>query len=151
MHAWCFTVNVTHTVNSTTEHVSFLFENVVPVHVSFAQHSCTLWGFASYCTIISTGSRIYRKRYNALAVVYLWVLLPSSVSRDRQAHRLNMELDLQSLFGHSLAENPQLPPPHTPHLGLYTRALLVGKDRRHLFVTPCRGKLLSRHWGRKDG
>ncbi len=27
------------------------------------------------------------------------------------------------------------PPP--PHLGSYTRALLVSQDRRHLFVTPC--------------
>jgi hypothetical protein len=53
-----------------------------------------------------------------------------------------MELDLQSLFGlhvHSFAvliaaEAPQPPP---PHLGSYRRALLVGQDRRHLFVTPC--------------
>jgi hypothetical protein len=55
-------------------------------------------------------------------------------------HRFNMELDLQSLFGlhlylYSLAESPQLPLP--PHLGSYTRALLVSQDRRHLFVTPC--------------
>ncbi len=59
-------------------------------------------------------------------------------------HRLNMEVDLQSLFGlHvmwcaqqcSLAETPQLPPP--PHLDSYTRALFVSKVRRHLFVTPC--------------
>jgi hypothetical protein len=34
---------------------------------------------------------------------------------------------------YSLAETP--PPP--PHLGSYTRALLVSQDRRHLFVTPC--------------
>jgi hypothetical protein len=27
------------------------------------------------------------------------------------------------------------PPP--PHLGSYTRALLVSQERRHLFVTPC--------------
>jgi hypothetical protein len=30
---------------------------------------------------------------------------------------------------------PRNPPP--PHLGSYTRALLVSQDRRHLFVTPC--------------
>jgi hypothetical protein len=30
------------------------------------------------------------------------------------------------------------PPPLPPHLGSYTRALLVIQDRRHLFVTPCR-------------
>ncbi len=65
-------------------------------------------------------------------------------------HRLNMEVDLQSLFGfhvtlcaqlYSLAETPQLPP-LTPHLHLhlsmdsYTRALLDSKVRQHLFVTP---------------
>ncbi len=27
--------------------------------------------------------------------------------------------------------------PSPPHLGSYTRALLVSQDRRHLFVTPC--------------
>jgi hypothetical protein len=44
-----------------------------------------------------------------------------------------MELNLRSLFGlhvHSC------PPPPLPHLGAYTRARLVSKDRRHLFVTP---------------
>ncbi len=56
-----------------------------------------------------------------------------------------MEVDLQSLlFGlyvtwcaqlYSLAETPQLPPP-SPHLDSYYEALLVSKDRRHLFVTP---------------
>jgi hypothetical protein len=29
---------------------------------------------------------------------------------------------------------PRTPP---PHLGSYTRALLVSQDRRHLFLTPC--------------
>ncbi len=33
--------------------------------------------------------------------------------------------------------SPATPPPLTPHLGAYTRALLVSQDRRHLFVTPC--------------
>ncbi len=28
-------------------------------------------------------------------------------------------------------------PSHPPHLGSYTRALLVSQDRRHLLVTPC--------------
>ncbi len=49
-----------------------------------------------------------------------------------------MELDLQGLLGscvqlYSLAETPQLNP---PHLGSYTRTLLVSQDRRHLFLTP---------------
>ncbi len=63
--------------------------------------------------------------------------------------RLNMELDLQSLFGlqphvtwceqlYSLAapETPQ-PPFLPPHWDSYTRALLVSQDIRHLLVTPC--------------
>jgi hypothetical protein len=61
------------------------------------------------------------------------------------SHRLNMEVDLQSLFGlhltwcaqlFSLAETPQLPT--SPRIWTrITRVLLVSKDRRHLFVTPC--------------
>jgi hypothetical protein len=55
-----------------------------------------------------------------------------------------MESDLQSLFGlhvysciHWLRpRKSQPPPPNPPHLGSYTRALLVSQDRRHLFVTP---------------
>ncbi len=62
----------------------------------------------------------------------------------QQAELLHfMELDLQSLFGlnvhsctHWLRPRTPLPPPF-PHLGSYTRALLVSQDRRHLFVTPC--------------
>ncbi len=57
-------------------------------------------------------------------------------------HRLNMELDLQSLFElhvhsctHWLRPRKSLP----PHLGSYTRALMVSQDRRHLFTTPCIG------------
>ncbi len=54
-------------------------------------------------------------------------------------HRLNMELDIQSLFGlhvHSSTNwlRPRKPPP--PHLGSYTMALLVNQERRHLFVSP---------------
>jgi hypothetical protein len=58
-------------------------------------------------------------------------------------HRLiNMELNLQSLFGLHvhilytgvLIDGDPAPPP--PAFGLiYTRALLVSHDRRHLFVT----------------
>jgi hypothetical protein len=57
-------------------------------------------------------------------------------------HRLNLEFDLQSLFGlhvhsctwYSLTDTCN--PTPTPHLGSYTRALLVSQDRRHLFITP---------------
>ncbi len=56
-------------------------------------------------------------------------------------YRLNMELDLQSLFrllctALLIGWDPATPPPLPPHLGSYTRALLVSQDRRHLFVTP---------------
>ncbi len=56
-------------------------------------------------------------------------------------HRLNMEIDLQSLFwlyAHSCSHwlRHRNSPLH-PHLDSYTRALLVSQDSRHLFVTPC--------------
>ncbi len=69
----------------------------------------------------------------------------SRPARLLESHRLNMEVELQSLFGlHvtwcallcSLAETPQLPP--SPRIWTrITRTLLVSEDRRHLFVTPC--------------
>ncbi len=73
------------------------------------------------------------------------------------ASKVNVELDLQSLFGllvhsctHWLRPRPT-PPPHPPpsppwpHLGSYTRALMVSQDRQRLFVTPW---FLSLHtWG----
>jgi hypothetical protein len=55
---------------------------------------------------------------------------------------INMELDLQSLFGLHVYScthwlRPSIPPPPIPtHLGSYTRALLVSQGRRRLFVTP---------------
>jgi hypothetical protein len=63
-----------------------------------------------------------------------------NISPMHLKHRLNMVLDLQSLFGlhaHSYTHwlrcrNP--PPPS--HLGSNTRTLLVSQERRHLFVTP---------------
>jgi hypothetical protein len=42
---------------------------------------------------------------------------------------------------YSLAENPQLHHPLPPHLGSYTRALLVRQERPDLVVTPCWGRL----------
>jgi hypothetical protein len=54
--------------------------------------------------------------------------------------RLNMELDLLSLFGHHVYScthwlRPR-PPPPPPPFGLIYRALLVSQDIRHLFVAP---------------
>ncbi len=68
-------------------------------------------------------------------------------NHDGQVHRLNMEIDLQSLFWllcttvlctHWLRSATSPPPPHS---GSDTRALLVSQDRRHLFyfVTPRSG------------
>ncbi len=55
---------------------------------------------------------------------------------NHSATGLNMELDLQSLFGLQCTLCPRNSPP-PPHLGSCTRALVVSQDRRHLFVTPC--------------
>ncbi len=58
-------------------------------------------------------------------------------------HSLNMELDLQSLFGLLctavlIGWHPATPP-LSPPLGLFTRAQFVSQDRRRLFVTPLIG------------
>jgi hypothetical protein len=47
---------------------------------------------------------------------------------------------------YSLADTPQLPPFH-PHLGSYTRALLVSQDRRHPFVSGT-GSAILHTWNR---
>jgi hypothetical protein len=61
--------------------------------------------------------------------------LPHSVSLPFK-HMLNMEFDLQCLF--ELLCTAALRPRNSPlRLGSYTRALLVSRGRRHLFVTPC--------------
>jgi hypothetical protein len=66
-----------------------------------------------------------------------------SFVKDGAFHRLKMELDLQSLFGlhvhsytHWLRPRNLQPLPIPPHLGSYTRTLLVSQGRRYLFVTP---------------
>ncbi len=63
---------------------------------------------------------------------------PCPLSYTRMLTKI--ELDLQSLFGLHVRScihwlRPRNPPP--PHLGSYTRTLLVSQGRRHLFVTPC--------------
>ncbi len=47
-------------------------------------------------------------------------------------HRLNMKVDLQSLFGLNVWDPATPPLPLPPHWDSNTRALLVSKDRRHL-------------------
>ncbi len=96
-----------------------------------------------------SGRQTTRVAEGFLEITITWVML-----LFLRHHMLNMELNLQSLFGlpvhscthwlywkspkksplYSSAETPQPPPP--PHLGSYTRALSVSQDRRHLFVTP---------------
>ncbi len=73
-------------------------------------------------------------------VQWLWSVNLSRRPYCSQNHRLNMELNLQSLFGLHVTWCEQLYPlaetPHPQHLDSYTRALLVSQDRRHLFLTP---------------
>jgi hypothetical protein len=66
----------------------------------------------------------------------------SARARTRGQNPL-VELDFQSLIGllctaALIGWDPATPPPSSlpPHMGSYTRALLVSQDRRHLFVTP---------------
>ncbi len=83
---------------------------------------------------ISTSNNVVRK------IRAISQAIRKEVSVDKQ-HRLNMEVDLRSLFGlhvtwcaqlYSLAKNPATP--HLPpHLGSYYEGR---KERRHLFVTP---------------
>jgi hypothetical protein len=70
---------------------------------------------------------------------FLYVNLVAKGGKITPNHRLNLELDLQSLFGLLctavlIGSDPAPPPP--PHFGSYMKALLVSQDRRHLFVTP---------------
>jgi hypothetical protein len=51
-------------------------------------------------------------------------------------HRLKYGIRSQSFFGLLCTTVLIVLPP--PHLGSYSRALLVSQDRRHLFVTPCK-------------
>ncbi len=67
------------------------------------------------------------------------------IMNKRGKHRLNTELDFQSLFGllctAVLIGWDPATHPLPPHLGSYTRALLVSQNRQYLFITP----------GRKEG
>jgi hypothetical protein len=86
----------------------------------------------------NTYSRIFFMKFSMLQIYIFYACSTWSHLHECSAHRLNMELDLHSLFGlhvcaHSLAETPQHPLP--PRLGSYTRALLVSQDG-HLFATP---------------
>jgi hypothetical protein len=59
--------------------------------------------------------------------------------KKKFGHRLNMELDIQSLFGllctAVLMGQDPLTPLLPPILGSYMRTLFVSQDRRHIFLT----------------
>jgi hypothetical protein len=61
-------------------------------------------------------------------------------------HRLNMVMKLQSLSGLHTAVLIGCHPATSlaPHFGLYTRALLINKNRRHIFVTPWDNELITK-------
>jgi hypothetical protein len=64
--------------------------------------------------------------------------LPFADNPQPANQRLNMELDLQYLYGLlCTAVLIGCHPSPPPHLASYTRSLLVSQARRHLFVTPC--------------
>ncbi len=72
--------------------------------------------------------------------IFTWQL---SLMTPVHTRKLNMELNLQSIFGFHVHRctyrlRPCNPPP--PH----TRALLVSQDRRHLFVTDCSCRMWPR-------
>ncbi len=69
---------------------------------------------------------------------YICNTVPTSLRGNNRClgvlhHRLNMELDLQSLF--ELYSCTHWLRPLPPHLGSYTRAIQVNQNRRHLSVT----------------
>ncbi len=80
-----------------------------------------------------------------MRVCHVEMLLPDNLGGLILCHcniytSIKYGVDLQSLFGLSVQRctdwlRPRNPLP--PHLGSYTRALLVSQDRRHLFVPPC--------------
>jgi hypothetical protein len=110
-----------------------------------------------YCTLYLSYIREYKREVHICYVIirictshlkgrqiYADTLLDCSVQSPvhplSHTHRLNMEFDLQSLFGlleYSCSHwlRPRNPVPIPPQ-GSYTRALLVSQDRRHLFVKP---------------
>jgi hypothetical protein len=92
---------------------------------NFLSHSIQAW----YCKVAN--DLFCGKRRLASWFLWFWLWFSGEMAYKGN-HRLNMELDLQSFFGlhvHSCTHwlrtrNPSLP----PHLGSYTRALLVSQD-----------------------
>ncbi len=93
----------------------------------------------SWCNVLNLHEQLSRsfQRWTDFSAFRLNLKICSRSSH----HRLNMELDPQRLFGllctAVLIGWDPATPPFPPHLGSYTRALLVNQDRRHLFVTYC--------------
>ncbi len=110
--------------------------------VSFAVFSSlaslsTLASLSALASFPRTASRLFRRIVGRPAIaVRLQGHFHFRMWRYALLYIHSMALDLQSLFGfhvhscfHWLRETPQQHPP--PHLGSYTRALLVTKDGRH--------------------
>ena len=103
-------------------------------------HGEVFWNTDTFnvCTYVRTSYKAHfpHNSYKYIVQIYMERPLPYT-------HKLNMESDLQSLFGlhaHSCTHwlKPRnSSPPRAFALGSYTRVLLVSQNRRHLFVTPC--------------
>ncbi len=94
--------------------------------------------------VISTPGRTKSMKEGTGQIVFVLCTPPPPTAINLGAWELGLqrlfELHVQSC---TLSLDPaNLPLP--PHLGSYTRALLVSQDRRHLFVTPCLGVFLWR-------
>ncbi len=95
--------------------------------------NCMVWSGHCYLLIASLVASRLQEIYSSYCFLYI----------SPEAYiRLNMELDIRSLFGLHVYScthwlRPRPPPP--PDMSSYTRALLVSQDRRHLFVAPPEG------------
>jgi hypothetical protein len=151
-------------VVQTYEWLSMLTFNYCTYNNSYSNRATAVvqtYGWLLMLTINYNYNNSYSNRATAVVQTYGWLAMltrccPTATAteifpfinitkiRQVESHRLNIEVDIQSLFRlhvtwcaqlYSMAETPQLPP--SPRIWTRnTRPLLVSKDRRHLFVTP---------------